>query len=186
MQIFLNILQIFLNILQIFLNILQIFLYILEIFVKILQVFLNILQIFLNSFQIFLNILQIFLNIAALFYHKYQNTIELFVCFFRNSTITLLKADTSRTSDKAIVLQSCILDILPRHRNTWQTKFKSFDECAARCVYLPPQEEESTSSSKGVSKINTSCAITNWQEIIEINKNGAIAEVTILVEKFVL
>ena len=36
-----------------------------------------------------------------------------------------------------------------------------FDEYAARCVHLSPQEEECTSSSWGDSKIYTSSSIAN-------------------------
>ena len=58
--------------------------------------------------------------------------------------------------------------------------FNYFDECAARCVHLFPQEEECTSSSWGDSKMNTSSSIANSQRMqTEINKSGTIAEVRI-------
>ena len=39
--------------------------------------------------------------------HKYQNTAEFLVCVVPNTRITLSKVCTRRTSDKAIILQSC-------------------------------------------------------------------------------
>ena len=39
--------------------------------------------------------------------------LNFFVCFFRNTAITISKVDTKKTSDKAVFLQSCILDVLP-------------------------------------------------------------------------
>ena len=62
-----------------------------------------------------------------------------------------------------------------------------FDECAAECVHLCPQEEESTSSSWGDSKMYTSGTIANSQRTpTKINKNGVIAKVRILVEQVIL
>ena len=61
--------------------------------------------------------------------------------------------------------------------------FNLFDECAARCVHLFPQEEECTSSSWGDSKMYTSGSIANSQRILtEINESGATAKIKILVE----
>ena len=49
---------------------------------------------------------------------------------------------------KQSVLQSCFFCVLPRHTNIIIDKgFDLFNECAARCVHLFPQEEECTSSS---------------------------------------
>ena len=40
-------------------------------------------------------------------------------------------------NDKPVVLQSCFLDLLPRHTSIMTDKgFSLFDECAARCVHL--------------------------------------------------
>ena len=61
--------------------------------------------------------------------------------------------------------------------------FNRFDECAARCVHLFPQEEECTSSSWGDSKMYTSGSIANLQKMLtEITKSGALAKIRILVE----
>ena len=58
---------------------------------------------------------------------KHHNIVEFFVFVFRNLTITISKVDTRRTSDKAIILQSCTIDVLPSHRNIVAGKnFKSF------------------------------------------------------------
>ena len=58
--------------------------------------------------------------------------------------------------------------------------FNLFDECAARCVHLFPQEEECTSSSWGDSKMYTSSSIANSQRMqAEINKSGTIAKIRI-------
>ena len=62
-----------------------------------------------------------------------------------------------------------------------------FDEYAAKCAHLSPQDEECTSSSWGNSKTYTPGTIANSQRTpIEINKNGAIAKVRILVEQVIL
>ena len=48
---------------------------------------------------------------------------------------------------KQSVLQPCFF-VLPRHTNIMIDKgFNLFNECAAKCVHLFPQEEECTSSS---------------------------------------
>ena len=58
------------------------------------------------------------------------------------------------------------------------------DECAARCVHLPPKEEECTPSSWRDSKMYTTGSIKNTLRMLpEINEIGAIANVEILVEK---
>ena len=60
-----------------------------------------------------------------------------------------------------------------------------FDDCATECVYLCPQEEDCTSSSRGCSKIYTSGTLANSQTDrapTKINKNVAIVKVRILVE----
>ena len=63
--------------------------------------------------------------------------------------------------------------------------FTLFDYCAAECVYLCPQEVKRISSSWRHSKIYTPGTIANSQTDqapTEINKNGAVAKVRILVE----
>ena len=55
--------------------------------------------------------------------------------------------------------------------------FHLFDECAATCVHLSPQEEECTC---GDGKMYTSGSIVNSQwTLTEINKSGAIAKIRI-------
>ena len=49
--------------------------------------------------------------------YMHHNTVELFVCLFRNSTITLSKVDIGRNQRQGNILQSCILDELTKHRN---------------------------------------------------------------------
>ena len=60
-----------------------------------------------------------------------------------------------------------------------------FNECAAECVHLCPQEEECSSSSRGGSKMHLSGTIANSQRM-PTDKNGAIAKVSILVEQVIL
>ena len=65
--------------------------------------------------------------------------------------------------------------------------FNIFDECAAICVHLFPQEEECeeecTSSSWGDSKMYTSSSIANSQSMLtEINECRVIIKIRILVE----
>ena len=44
---------------------------------------------------------------------------------------------------KQFALQSFFFYVLPRHTNIMtDTGFNIFDECASRCVYMSPQEEE--------------------------------------------
>ena len=75
-----------------------------------------------------------------------------------------------------LVLQSCFY-VWPRHTKIMTDKgFNLFDECASRCVHLPPQEEEWTSLSWGDSKMYTSGSIASSQRALtEINDSGAIA-----------
>ena len=55
-------------------------------------------------------------------------------------------------------------------------EFNLFDECADRCIHLPPQEEECTSSSRGYSKMYISGSIANSHRMLtEIKESGAIA-----------
>ena len=58
--------------------------------------------------------------------------------------------------------------------------FNYFDERGSRCVHLPPQEEECTSSSWGDSKMYTSGSIASPQRMLtEKNENGTIAKIRI-------
>ena len=58
-----------------------------------------------------------------------------------------------------------------------------FYVCAAKCAYLPPQEEEYIISSWGDrGTMYTPGTIANSKRTPEINKNGAIAKVRILAE----
>ena len=62
-----------------------------------------------------------------------------------------------------------------------------FDECAAECVHLCPQEEKCTSSSREGNKMYIPGTIANSQRMsTKINKNGAIAKVRILMELVIL
>ena len=64
-----------------------------------------------------------------------------------------------------------------------------FDEFAAECVHLCPQEEECTSSSWGHSKMYAPGTIIKSQTdrmTTKINKNGAVAKVRIFVELVIL
>ena len=74
----------------------------------------------------------------------------------------------------------------PCHNNIETGKgLNLFDDCAAECVYLCPQEEECTSSSWGHSKIYTLGTMANSQTgraPTEIDKNGAVVKVRILLE----
>ena len=66
---------------------------------------------------------------------------------------------------------------------------KLFDDCAAECVCLCPQEEECTSSCWGHSKICTPDTIANRQAERapnRTNKNGAVVKVRILEELGIL
>ena len=82
----------------------------------------------------------------------------------------------------AIILQSCLLDVLPWHSNIRAGKgfINFFDKCAARCVYMSPQEEECTSFFLGNSKIYTSGTTANSRVTpAEINKHSALAKIRI-------
>ena len=120
--------------------------------------------------------------------YKHHNTFDFFVCVFHNSTITLSKVYTRRTSDKAIILVSCLFDGLPKHSNIIVDKGLNLsDECTARCVYLSPQEEGCTSFIWKNSKMYTSRTTANSLGMpTEKYKNGATAKVRILVEKVIL
>ena len=61
--------------------------------------------------------------------------------------------------------------------------FNIFDECASRCVYISPQEEECNSSSWGDSYMYTFDSMARPQSMLtENNESGAIAKNWILVE----
>ena len=85
---------------------------------------------------------------------------------------------------KQSLLQSSFFSVLPRHANIMTDKgFKLFDDCAARCLHLSPQEEECTSSSWGDSNRYTSGSIAYLQRMLtEINKSSAIAKIGTWVE----
>ena len=105
--------------------------------------------------------------------------------FFYDSFILITsKVYTRRTYDKAVTLQSCFLDVLTRNTNLMTDKgFKFFDECAARCVHLSPEEEECISFPWGDSKMYKPGSISNSQRmLIEINESGVIAKIRISVE----
>ena len=78
----------------------------------------------------------------------------------------------------------------PCHNNIEAGKdLNLFYDCAAECVYLFPQEEECTSSSWRQSKIYTLGTMANPQTDrtpTEIDKNGAVAKVKILLELGIL
>ena len=78
----------------------------------------------------------------------------------------------------------------PCHNNIVTDKgLNLFDDCAAEFVYLCPQEEECTSSSWGHSKIYTLGTMANSQTgraPTEIDKNGAVVKVRILLELGIL
>ena len=84
--------------------------------------------------------------------------------------MTLSKVYISRTSDKAVALQSCFL---PRYTNIMTDKrLNLFAEFAARCIHLTAQKEEYTSSSSWDSQNSTSDSIANSQRMLtEINKD---------------
>ena len=78
----------------------------------------------------------------------------------------------------------------PCHNNIVTDKGLSFfDDSAAECVYLCPQEEECTSSSWGYSKIYTPGTIADLQAdraLTKINKKRAVVGLRILVELGIL
>ena len=78
--------------------------------------------------------------------------------------------NTRRTIDEAVVVQSCLFYVLPRHTNIVTDKgFNLFDICAGNWVHMSPQEEECTSFSWGDSKMYTSGKMANSFRII-LNK----------------
>ena len=88
---------------------------------------------------------------------------------------------TSRTSVEVVIFQPYFLDILRRHTTLMAGKrFNLIDACASRCLYLSPQEEESTSSSWASNKMDTTGSISNSQSMLtEINSSGSIAKIRI-------
>ena len=72
--------------------------------------------------------------------HLFPHQIWKYYChFLRSTTITISVSDIWKTSDKAIILQLCILDVLPKHSNIMAEKcLIFFDECTTMCVYLSP------------------------------------------------
>ena len=78
----------------------------------------------------------------------------------------------------------------PCHSNIETGKgLNLFDDCAAECVYLCPQEEKCTSSSWWHSKIYTLGTMANSQTdraLTEIDKNGAVVKVRILLDLGIL
>ena len=56
--------------------------------------------------------------------YKHHNILEFLICIFPNSAITLSKVYISRASDKAIILKSCFLDVLPKHNNAMVKGYK--------------------------------------------------------------
>ena len=67
---------------------------------------------------------------------KHHNTVDFFAFFLRNTTITIPVVDIWKTSDKAIILQSCILDVLPKHSNIMAGKGLIFLMNALPGVYI--------------------------------------------------
>ena len=82
---------------------------------------------------------------------------------------------------KQFVLQPCFFYVLLSYTNIMTDKgFNLFDECAARCTHLFPQEEECTSSSRGDSQMYTHGSIANSQRMLtEINERGIITKIRI-------
>ena len=78
----------------------------------------------------------------------------------------------------------------PCHNNIETGKgLNLFDDCAAECVYLCPQEEECTSSSWGHSKVYTLGTMENSKTDrapTEIDKLGAAVKERILLELRIL
>ena len=78
----------------------------------------------------------------------------------------------------------------PCHNNIETGKgLNLFDDCAAECVYMCPQEEECTSYSWGHSKIYTLGTMEDSQTDrapTKIDKNGAAAKVKVLLELGIL
>ena len=115
--------------------------------------------------------------------YKHHNTVEFYICFFRYSTTTSSKVYTKRTSDKAIILQSWFLDALHRHRKIqiflmnmlqdeyicplWKDSAPLLPEGTIKCMHLAPKQIHRGSQLKQT-------------------KNGATAELRVLVEKVIL
>ena len=60
---------------------------------------------------------------------------------------------TKKANKEAVCLAVLFFHVLPRHTNIMTGKgFNVFDECASRCVYLFPQEEEFTFFLEGTVK----------------------------------
>ena len=77
---------------------------------------------------------------------------------------------------KQFVSQSCYFNVLPRHTNL-------FDEYAALCVHLSPQEEDCTSNYWEEGEMCTSGSTANSQGILtKINQSGALAKIRAGVE----
>ena len=78
----------------------------------------------------------------------------------------------------------------PCHNNIETCKgLNLFDDCAAECVYMCPQEEECTSYSWGHSKIYTLGTMENSQTDrapTEIDKDGSVVKVRILLKLGIL
>ena len=81
-----------------------------------------------------------------------------------------------------ILSSSVVFYVLSRHSSLITDKgFNLFDECAARCVHLFPQEKECTSSFWGYSKMYTFGSTSNSQRMLaEINESGTIAKIRII------
>ena len=78
---------------------------------------------------------------------------------------------------KQFVLHSIFYVLVSRTDVIADKRFNLFDECAARCADLFPQEEVCTSSSWGDSKMYTSGSIANSQAMLtEINESCGIAK----------
>ena len=84
---------------------------------------------------------------------RHHNRVEFLVSVFPSSAIALSKVYIRGTSNKAIILQSCFLDVLFRHSNIVAGKGSNlFNECDDRCVHLSPQEKVCTFSYWGTVK----------------------------------
>ena len=78
---------------------------------------------------------------------------------------------------KQFVLHSAFYVLLRRTDVITDKRFNLFDECAARCADLFPQEEVCTSSSWGYSKMYTSGSIANSQTMLtKINESCGIGK----------
>ena len=111
-----------------------------------------------------------------------RKTSKMYLVFMNMSNYQ--KSTLGGSMRKQFLLQSSFFDVLPRYANIMTDKgFKLFDDCAARCVHLSPEEEECTSSSWGDSNRYTSDSIAYLQRMLtEINKSSAIAKIRTWVE----